>query len=288
MFKVSAKELLSWLRDDDSKRDYKDALYLLLDLLGGLSQQDINSIKIDSSKDIYLKKDLDRLDFYWSKFKNEKKPIQYLCGETYWRDFKLKVSSSVLIPRKETEQIVDIVMDICRKKNKILFTDLGTGSGAIAIALAVLNPKWKGLATDINKKALNIARENSQDLCKYSNLEFYCGNWWKPLINYAGMIDVAVSNPPYIPNKVFGELSTSVKKYEPEIALKGGKDGLSHIEQIIKFAPHFLRKGGWLILENHFDQSQKIATLFKEYGFKSIEIINDYSGIGRFTIAKHK
>ena len=288
MFKVSAKELFSWLEDDASKRANKDALYLLLDLRGGISKQDIYALRIDPSKEIYLNENLNNLDFYWTKFKNEKKPVQYLCGESYWRDFKLKVSSDVLIPRKETEQIVDIVMDICPVNNKVLFADLGTGSGAIAIALAALNPNWIGLATDINEKALNIARENFQVLCKESNLEFYCGNWWTPLINYNGRIDIAVSNPPYVPSKVFGELATSVKKYEPEIALDGGEDGLKHIDQIIKFAPHFLRKGGWLILENHFDQSNQVALLFKEYGFNSIEIINDYSGIGRFTIAKYK
>ena len=179
-------------------------------------------------------------------------------------------------------------MDICGAKKKVLFADLGTGSGAIAIALAVLNQHWNGLATDININALNIARDNFQDVRKNSNLKFFCGNWWEPLINYSGNIDIAVSNPPYIPFKIYKELSTSVKKYEPAIALNGGIDGLDHIKQIIKFAPNFLKKGGWLILENHFDQSNKVATLFIEYGFQSIEIINDYSGIGRFTIARYK
>ncbi len=288
MFRVSAKELFLWLKDDASKRDNKESLYLLIDLLGGISKQDLNSLRIDSSKEIYLKQDIKKLNSYWNDFINKEIPIQYLCGYTYWRDLKLKVSRDVLIPRRETEQIADIVVDICRLKKKVLYADLGTGSGAIAIAIAISNKNWHGLATDIDSKALNVANENFQRLCNTSNIKFYCGNWWNPLVNYAGKIDIAISNPPYIPSKVYEGLSTSVKKYEPEIALKGGEDGLRHLDQIIKFAPKFLKKGGWLILENHFDQSNQVSSLLKNNSFESIEVINDYSGIGRFTIARYK
>ena len=288
MIKVSAKELLSWIQAISSKCGDKNSLYLLLDLLGGISQEELNLLRINSSKEIYLKQSLNRLNSYWLEFINKKRPIQYICGNTYWRDFKFKVSEDVLIPRKETELIIDIVMGIYRHKKKVIFADLGTGSGAIAIALASLNQTWSGLATDISANALNIARDNFESICKVSNLKFYCGNWWNPLDNYAGKIEVAISNPPYIPHKVYEELSMSVKKYEPEIALNGGFDGLKHINHIIKDAPIFLKKGGWLILENHFNQANQVVNLFKDNGFDSIEIINDYSGIGRFTIGRYK
>ena len=288
MFKVSGKELLLWLKNSDSKRGNKNDLYFLLDLKGGISKQDLNLLRIDSRKDIYLNESLNKLDFYWNEYINKQIPIQYLCGKTYWRNFKLKVSKDVLIPRKETEQIVDIAIDICGSKKKVLFADLGTGSGAIAIALAASNLNLTGLATDINITALNIARDNFQASCNNENLKFFCGDWWKPLENYAGKIDLAVSNPPYIPLKVYEQLSTTVKKYEPEIALNGGENGLKHIFNIIKFAPNYLKKGGWLILENHFDQSNQILNLFRQNGFDSIQIINDYSGIGRFTLARYK
>ena len=288
MIKVSAKELLSWIQAISSKCGDKNSLYLLLDLLGGISQEELNLLRINSSKEIYLKQSLNRINSYWLEFINEKRPIQYICGNTYWRDFKFKVSEDVLIPRKETELIIDIVMGIYRHKKKVIFADLGTGSGAIAIALASLNQTWSGLATDISANALNIARDNFESICKASNLKFYCGNWWNPLGNYAGKIEVAISNPPYIPNKVYEKLSITVKKYEPEIALNGGFDGLKHINHIIKDAPIFLKKGGWLILENHFNQANQVVNLFKDNGFDSIEIINDYSGIGRFTIGRYK
>ncbi len=288
MIKVSAKELLSWIDDAYSIGGDKNSLYLLLDLIGGISREELYSVRIDSSKDIYLKENLNKINSYWLEFNNESKPIQYICGQSYWRDFKFKVSRDVLIPRKETEQIVDIALDICGDKNKILFADLGTGSGVIAIALAAYKEFWSGLATDINIKALNIAKENFESICKYPNLKFYFGNWWEPLADYAGKIEIAISNPPYIPYKVYEKLSHTVKNYEPEIALNGGMDGLKHIDQITKFAPRFLKKGGWLILENHFDQSNAVMHLLNKNGFDSIKIINDYSGIGRFAIARYK
>ena len=288
MYKVSGKELLAWIQNVSSEDGDKEALYLLLDLLGDLSKEDLNLLKIDSSKEISIKENINTIESCWLDYLIENKPIQYICGKAYWRNFKLKVSKDVLIPRKETEIIIDIVMDICTDKKHVLFADLGTGSGAIAIALAVLNHNWNGLATDISNKVLDISKENFESYKKASNLKFYCGNWWKPLEKYAGDIEIAISNPPYIPQKVYDEISKSVKKYEPEIALNGGWDGLSHIKQIIKTAPMFLKKGGWLILENHFDQAKKVVNIMRENGFESIDIINDYSGIGRFTIGRYK
>ena len=288
MIKVSAKELLSWVQNISSEGGDKEALYLLLDLFGGLSKQELNLLRINSSKEIFLKENLNIIKSCWLEHVTEKRPIQYICGQTYWRNFKFKVSEDILIPRRETEIIVDIVLDVCSDRKNVLFAELGTGSGAIAIALAVLNQSWNGLATDISTKVIDIAKENFQSFKKVSNLKFYCGNWWKPLENYAGKIEIAISNPPYIPQKVYESIATSVKKYEPEIALNGGSDGLNHIKQIIRGAPIFLKKGGWLILENHFDQAKKVVNLLWENGFESIEIINDYSGIGRFTIGRYK
>ena len=288
MIKVSGKELISWLKNSDSKITQKNALNLLLDLQGGITKQEVNLLRIDSKRYVYLKESFEKLDSSWNQFIENKIPIQYLCGKTYWRNFKLKVSNDVLIPRPETEQIIDIIMDICNFNQQILFADLGTGSGAIAISLAEMSRNFIGLATDINIKSLNIARENYKKLGTNNNLKFYCGDWWKPLSNYSGKIDIAVSNPPYVPLKVYEELSNTVKNHEPELALKGGKDGLIHLSKIIKCAPNFLKKGGWLIVENHFDQSNKVANLFIENGFELVEIINDYSGIGRFTIGRYK
>ena len=159
---------------------------------------------------------------------------------------------------------------------------------SIAISLIVENRNWKGLATDIDLNVIGIAQKNHKKISLNSNLNFYCGNWWEPLKHYAGKINLAISNPPYIPKKIYERLPSSVKDFEPKKALYGGEDGLYHIKQIVSDAPKFLKKGGWLILENHFDQTKKIKNLLRAYGFDSLKTINDTYGIGRFTIGRYK
>ncbi len=289
MYEVSTKDLFLWIKDIKYTREDIDDLYLLLDLIGGITKSDLLLLKINSKEKVNLKIDFHTLKKKWIDHINLSKPIQYICGYSYWRNFKFELSTDVLIPRVETEQIVEIANKLFdSEEKKIIFADLGTGSGSIAISLAVENSNWKGLATDIEINAINIAQKNHKKISPESNINFYCGNWWQPLIDYAGMINLAISNPPYIPKNVFERLPSSVIDFEPKKALYGGEDGLSHIKQIISDAPKFLVKGGWLILENHFDQSKKIRNLLREYGFDSLKTINDTFGIGRFTIGRYK
>ena len=238
---------------------------------------------------MYLKKNLEFLESVWDNHLQESCPIQYLCGTTFWRDLKLKVTNKVLIPRSETELIVDIVFRIFGKNSqKLFFAELGTGSGAISIALALAYPLWDGIATDIDQDSLKIANKNYLNYSKQSNLRFYCGHWWTPFESFKGKIDLAISNPPYIPRDTYEKLPKEVKNFEPKIALLGGEDGLSHIREIIQKAPLFLREKGWLILENHFDQGEKVKQLLLKNKFTSIEIVKDLTGIGRFTIGRYK
>ena len=216
-------------------------------------------------------------------------PIQYLCGITFWRELKLKVTNKVLIPRPETELIVDIVFNKFPKKSeKLFFAELGTGSGAISIALALAYPLSEGVATDIDQDAIEIATKNYINSSKQSNLKFFCGNWWSALESFKGKFDLAISNPPYIPRDTYEKLHKEVKNFEPKVALLGGEDGLKHIREIIQKAPLFLKEKGWLILENHFDQGEKVKQLLLKNQFTSIEIVKDLSGIGRFTIGRYK
>ena len=288
MVEVSSEELLLWIHNINKEED-RDSLYLLIDLLGGISRSEINSLKIKPQRVINMKVSLDSLSKNWTEFIQNKKPIQYLSGSCYWRDLNLEVNKHVLIPRVETEQITDIVSNLINDATKeFLITDLGTGSGAIAISLALKSSLWTVLATDIEQNAIKLAGNNFKKYSNSNNLKLFCGRWWQPLKKYAGKIDIAISNPPYIPLKVYKKLPISVKNHEPQIALNGGDDGLLHIRDIIKDAPKYLKKDGWLILENHFDQAQKIKTLMLHYGFESIETIKDLYGIGRFTIGRYK
>ena len=152
--------------------------------------------------------------------------------------------------------------------------------------MALAYPSWVGIATDIDQDVLEIATENYINSSGQSNLRFFCGHWWTPLERFKGKLDLAISNPPYIPQDTYEELPKDVKNFEPKIALLGGEDGLKHIKEIIQKAPLFLKEKGWLILENHFDQGEKVKQLLFKNKFTSIEIVNDLSGIGRFTIGR--
>jgi len=289
MLSISLEEFLIWKKKQLSKGGDQQSFAVLLDCIGGISTSDLNLITIKSERNLYLKKNLEFLESVWDDHLLKSCPIQYLCGITFWRDLKLKVTNKVLIPRPETELIVDIVFNKFRKKSeKLFFAELGTGSGAISIALALAYPLSDGVATDIDQDALEIATKNFINSSKQSNLKFYCGNWWSPLENFRGKLDLAISNPPYIPRETYEKLPKEVKNFEPKVALLGGEDGLNHIREIIQKAPIFLKEKGWLILENHFDQGEKVKQLLMKNKFTSIEIVKDLSGIGRFTIGRYK
>jgi len=289
MLCISVKEFLLWKKKQLSKGGDQQSFEVLLDCIGDISTRDLNLKILNPKGNLHLKKNLEFLESVWEDHLIRSCPIQYLCGITYWRDLKLKVTNKVLIPRPETELIVDIVFNIFKKKSeKFFFAELGTGSGAISIALALAYPFSHGLATDVDQDALEIATKNYINSSNQSNLKFYCGNWWSPLESCKGKLDLAISNPPYIPRDTYEKLPKEVKNFEPKIALLGGEDGLKHIKQIIQKAPLFLKKKGWLILENHFDQGEKVKQLLIENKFQSIEIVNDLSGIGRFTIGRYK
>ena len=289
MLSISVKEFLIWKKKQLSKGGDEQSFAVLLDCVGDISISDLNLININREGNLHLKQNLGFLESIWNEHLLKSCPIQYLCGITFWRDLKLKVSKKVLIPRPETELIIDIVCNLFRKKSqKLFFAELGTGSGAISIALALAYPFSDGVATDIDQDALEIATKNYINSSKQSNLKFYCGNWWSPLESFKGKLDLAISNPPYIPKDTYEKLPKEVKNFEPKVALLGGEDGLKHIREIIQKAPLFLKDKGWLILENHFDQGEKVKQLLIKNKFTSIEIVKDLSGIGRFTIGRYK
>ena len=289
MFVISAEKFSLWKKKQILKGGDINSLNLLIDSLGGLSKKELNLLKIKSEEKLNLKLNLDLLEFFWDKHLKTCMPIQYLSGICFWRNLKLAVSNSVLIPRPETELIIEIISGIFKnKKEKLTFVDLGTGSGAISIALALAYPNWNGIATDIDKNAIDIASKNFGNNSNQSNLKFYNGNWWDPLASYKGEIDIAVANPPYIPHDTYEGLALEVKNFEPKNALLGGKEGLDHINEIVQNAPIYLKHRGWLLIENHFDQGERVKQLFLENRFTNIKILKDLSGIERFTIGRYK
>ena len=158
MLSIPVEEFLIWKKKQLSKGGEQQSFDVLLDCVGGLSRSDINLTTINPYGILHLNQKLEFLESVWDEHLLKSCPIQYLCGITFWRDLKLKVTNKVLIPRSETELIVDIVFKIFRKKSdKLFFAELGTGSGAVSIALALAYPFSNGLATDIDQDALEIA-----------------------------------------------------------------------------------------------------------------------------------
>tara|TARA_B100000579_G_scaffold248445_1_gene204100 strand:+ start:78 stop:938 length:861 start_codon:yes stop_codon:yes gene_type:complete len=280
---VSALDLISWKKILLKKGGAKNELDWLLKVGAGLTAQDIHNCFVSPESNLNINFSLVELEKIWEEFINTHKPLQYILGKTPWRDFTLFIDENVLIPRPETELIIDYALE---KKNINKWVDLGTGSGAIAIALARELKDTEGHAVDCSKKALKIAKKNMQILCNNSNVEFHYGDWWEPLSSHFEYFDLAVANPPYIPEKLFNQLEPNVKNFEPSIALNGGKDGLDSILEIINSGIKAIKSSGWLIIENHFDQSDKVLKIMNEKGFTNLDFKKDLRGVRRFAIGQ--
>ena len=171
MLSISVKEFLFWKKKQLSKGGDQQSFAFLLDSIGGILTSEQNLMGLNPEGNLHLKKNLEFLESVWDDHLLRCCPIQHLCGITFWRDLKLKVTEKVLIPRPETELIIDIVFKIFGKKTqKLFFAELGTGSGAISIALALAYPFWNGIATDIDQDVLEIATKNFLNVSKQSNL----------------------------------------------------------------------------------------------------------------------
>ncbi len=213
-------------------------------------------------------------------------PVAYMTGRKAFWTFSLEVSRDVLIPRPDTEIIVEEALDICRSINatKIKILDIGTGSGAIALALAKEVPNGKITATDISTSALALARKNAHALDLDNKIDFRQGNIFAAV---EGVFDIIVSNPPYIAQEEYKELPSGVKDYEPRIALLAGKNGLEIYEKLINQAPDYLKKKGWLLLEIGAKQEQSVRGLMDKSGFyDSIAMRRDYAGFPRVVRAR--
>ena len=209
-------------------------------------------------------------------------PIQYIKGkETFFsRDFI--VNENVLIPRYETEELVENILykidDYFDNYDSIDLCDVGTGSGAIAISLALEEPKLKVTATDISEEALEVARLNARELS--AQVDFYQGDMLKPLIERNIKVDIFVSNPPYIPNEQ--EIENVVKDNEPHVALFGGNDGLYFYRKIFSQVHEVIKERALLAFEMGFDQRELMSEAVEHY-FPNVpyEIIKDINGKDR-------
>ena len=285
---ITCEAFLQWRKKMLMKGGSKVDFDWLLDVAAGVSWVKLQNIILNPKNFVSLKISTEELEVIWESHLKDQTPLQYLISRCPWRDIELEVSAEALIPRQETELLIDFALKKVANIERGRWADLGTGSGAIAVSLARSLPNWSGHAADISNEALELAKRNLKSIVPNANVSFSLGDWWEPLKKWWGSFDLVLSNPPYIPSDLIEKLEPLVKDHEPLIALDGGEDGMNASRKIILGALNGLAKGGWLILEHHYDQSEKITSFMKNIGMEEVSFEKDISGIKRYAICRKK
>jgi len=211
-------------------------------------------------------------------------PIQHLTGECEFYGLPFKVTPDVLVPRPDTEHLVEKVIGLAQRFEAPRIVDIGTGSGAIAVALAHKLPAAAVTATDLSQSAISVARENAALNGVGERIRFLQGDLLAPLAGE--QLEIIASNPPYVPNTDRALIAVEVREYEPALALFGGEDGLDVYRRLIPAAHSALVPGGFIALEIGFTQAAAIESLLAAHGFHRIEFTPDLQGIPRVASAQ--
>lgn len=228
--------------------------------------------------DRILSDDEEKTYFGLIERRNTGEPVQYITGKTYLYGLEFFCDRSVLIPRFDTEVLIEETIKKAPKDSELL--DLCTGSGCIALCVKHEREDIAVSASDISKDALNVAKKNSENLGLKINLIHS-----DLFSNIDDRFDIIVSNPPYIPTNVIKGLDEKVKDFEPEGALDGGEDGLDFYRIIAKEAVRFLKGKSFLIMEIGYDQGESVSGILSENGYKDIKVIKDLNGLDRVVSA---
>ncbi len=247
--------------------------------------------------DLYLNHDQPLCEDELKRFKDLIKrrvsgePAAYITGTREFWSLALAVNPSVLIPRPETECLVEAVLpflDVRAGLHKRVL-EMGVGSGAITIALAHEHPEHRYVAMDRSAAALQTARRNARTHKVDHRIDWFCGNWDAALVPDRGTFDLIVANPPYIRSRDINGLQPEIRNYEPRMALDGSSDGLRCIRQIIQSAHRYLRPGGLVALEMGYDQMQDVRSIAAKAGhYRTPRMVKDYSGHDRVAVMAKK
>jgi release factor glutamine methyltransferase len=223
-----------------------------------------------------------------------REPVQYITGTQEFWSMEFIVNPSVLIPRPETEVLLEQAV-LLRRENPnlqaegVALLDLGTGCGALAVALAREFGKASICATDLSEEALKVARRNAERLGVKDRIDFKCGDWFTPFAGKTTRFDMILSNPPYIAAEAMESLSPEVRDHEPRSALDGREQGMVHINRILREAAGYLVPGGWILMEMDPEQTPKAVRIIEETGqFTEHRRIQDYSHRYRMVMARKK
>ncbi len=210
-------------------------------------------------------------------------PLQHLIGEVTFFGLRFKVRRDALIPRGETEELLDRTLRLVGREQTARCLDLGTGSGVIAICLARYLPRASVVAVDVSAQALELARENATLNGVADRVAFVESDWFQ---NVSGSFDVIVSNPPYVETGALNGLATEVRDHEPRVALDGGRDGIEQIRALVAGVGTHLERGGRLLLEIGHGQGDRVERLLTDAGLAGAAIERDLSGLERFAVAR--
>jgi release factor glutamine methyltransferase len=252
--------------------------------------------------DLYLRYDQPLCINELSKFKVlikrrvEREPVAYIVGVKEFWSMDFAVTKDVLIPRPETECLVEAALSLLpgdntsdNKSSSERILDIGTGSGAVILAIAFMQPKHIYFASDRSVKAIRLAQQNAKRHGLDTAVSFFCADWFTPLHENNKGFDMILSNPPYVPTRVIESLQPEIYKYEPMSALDGGKDGLFCLRHIIHMAHACLNPGGHLLLEIGHDQKNDIRSIIDRCGnYEQVVFTKDYSGYDRVVRMKKK
>lgn len=272
---VSINELLK-----KSKIDFKESILILCKLL------DVDKSYIFTYGDRQLPVSIAKDFLYLTEKRKKAYPLQYILGERHFMGIDFFLEEGVLIPREDTEVLVEFLIDYVRREygeeEEVRILDLGFGSGAISISLAYHLDNARVYGVDISEEAYRIANINKERL-SLENVDFYRGDLFKALKekNIQEKFHIIVSNPPYIESETIETLDIGVKDYEPRMALDGGEDGLDFYRQISSQAGDYLEENGLLIYEIGYNQRENVKNLFIINGFHGINVLRDLSGHDR-------
>lgn len=296
-FLVTGSQLWDWWQTAQQQAIAAEVplyeLEWLLDALCGLDRLSLRLGSFQHQPTVALPLPLTALDERWQQRWRDRVPVQYLAGTVTWRDLSLLVSPAVLIPRPETEQVIDEIAAIAQSSPLLsegIWLDLGTGSGAIAIGLATVLPQATIYAVDISAEALAIAQQNAQRCQVSDRIHFYQGSWFEALPNdlqqTSGWLSGMVSNPPYIPTADLTTLQPEVQQHEPLLALDGGRDGLACIRHLAINAPKYLKPGGFWLTEMMAGQADAVCAILQQTEqYREIQTRCDLSQLERFVRA---
>ena len=216
------------------------------------------------------------------KERSLRKPIAYLINKKFFWNSEFFVTSDTLIPRPDTELIIEQILKLTKYKSRMNILDIGVGSGCILLTILKEKKNFYGTGIDISKNCLNISKINAKNLNVMARTKFYKTNVDK---FYFGKYDLIVSNPPYINKYKLKYLERDIAKYEPKLALDGGLDGLSEIRKVIKKSSELIKKNGKFILEIGFDQKNKVIKLLKKEGFYINNTLKDLADNDRCIVS---